>query len=57
MNDDELRDIFAAFRGMTGASPEECYEFANAMLEAKKIKSSRGIVAVKPKRRSKDEEN
>jgi hypothetical protein len=41
-------------RAVTGASAEECYIFADEMLEARKEKNDGeklGIAAVKPKRR------
>lgn len=38
MNDQDLRDCFAMMRGITGATPEECYAFADAMMEARKPK-------------------
>jgi hypothetical protein len=34
-------------RAITGASPTECYEFADEMLEARKAKNESGIIAVK----------
>lgn len=40
MSEDDLRDCFAMLRGITGATPEECYAFADAMLEARKSKES-----------------
>ena len=33
-----LRDLSAMFKSVTGASPEECYKFADEMLEARKAK-------------------
>lgn len=36
MNDDDLRDVAAVLRGVTGATAEECYRFADEMLEARK---------------------
>ncbi len=58
MNEDDLRDCFAMFKSISGATADECYEFADAMLEARKKKEvvsevEDGIVAIKPKRRSK----
>ena len=47
MNEDDLRDCFAMFRSITGVSAEECYKFADEMLEARKPKDETGIVAVK----------
>ena len=38
MNETDLRDCFAMLRGVTGASAEECYRFADEMLEARKPK-------------------
>jgi hypothetical protein len=35
------------FKIITGASPEDCYKFADEMLEARKAKDETGIVAVK----------
>jgi hypothetical protein len=55
MNEQDLRDCFAMLRATTGASAEECYRFADEMLEARKPKEESGIVAVKrssTKRRS-----
>lgn len=54
MNEQDLRDCFAMLRAVTGASAEECYIFADEMLEARKEKNDGeklGIAAVKPKRR------
>jgi hypothetical protein len=47
MNDNDWKDCFAMFRSVTGASAEECYTFANEMMEARKPKEESGIVAVK----------
>lgn len=47
MNENDLRDCFAMFRSITGVSAEECYKFADEMLEARKHKDETGIVAVK----------
>jgi hypothetical protein len=47
MDENDLRDCFAMFRSVTGASAEECYAFANEMIEARKHKEEVGIVAVK----------
>jgi len=38
MNENDLRDCFAMFKTITGASAEECYRFADEMLEARKPK-------------------
>jgi len=56
MNEQDLRDCFAMLRGITGASPIECYEFADAMLEARKAEPEQevGIVAAKSRRKAKD---
>ena len=55
MTEEDLRDCFAMFKVITGATPEECYAFADAMLEARKQKENEdeedaGIAAVAPKR-------
>lgn len=47
MNDDDLRDCFAMFASLTGKSPEECYKFADDMMEARKPKESAGLPAIK----------
>ena len=47
MNENDLRDCFAMFRSITGLSAEDCYKFADEMLEARKPKEDAGIVAVK----------
>jgi hypothetical protein len=53
MNENDLRDCFAMLRAITGASAEECYIFADEMLEARKEDDGEelGIAAVKPKRK------
>jgi hypothetical protein len=43
-----LRCIFAGFKSVTGADAEECFRFADEMIEARSKESS-GIVAVKRK--------
>lgn len=55
MNDQDLRDCFAMLRGVTGATPEECYTFADAMMEARKPKEEEeaGIASVKRVRKVK----
>ena len=55
MNEDDLRDCFAMMRGITGATAEECYRFADEMMEARKQKEKEneedtGIATVAPKR-------
>lgn len=55
MSEDDLRDCFAMLRGVTGASAEECYRFADEMIEARKQKEKKdeedvGIARVAPKR-------
>ena len=56
MNEQDLRDCFAMLRSVTGASPIECYEFADAMLKARNAEPEQeiGIVAAKPRRKAKD---
>ena len=53
MNEEDLRDCFAMFKSLTGSSPEECYRFADEMLEARKAKDESGIAAVKRVRKTK----
>jgi hypothetical protein len=52
MNEQDLRDCFAMFALITGATPEEAYEIADAMLEARKPREE-GIVAIKRKVKAK----
>ena len=54
MNEKDLRDCFAMFRSITGASAERCYAFADEMLEARtqEPEVEEGIVAVKPRKRT-----
>lgn len=40
MNEEDLRDCFAMMRSITGATPKECYLFADAMLEVRKYKEN-----------------
>ena len=40
MNEEDLRDCFAMMRGITGATAEECYRFADEMMEARKQKEN-----------------
>jgi hypothetical protein len=53
MNENDLRDCFAMFRAVTGASAEDCYKFADEMLEArnKEPEQEVGIVAAKSRRK------
>lgn len=54
MNEDDLRDCFAMFASLTGKSADECYKFADEMLEARKPKEDGGITtAVKRTRKTK----
>lgn len=53
MNEEDLRDCFAMFASLTGKNAEECYKFAEEMMEARKPKEETGIAAVKRVRRSK----
>ena len=55
LNEDDLRDCFAMFKSLTGASPDECYKFADEMLEARKDKDEVGIASVKRIYRRKNE--
>jgi hypothetical protein len=56
MNENDLRDCFAMFKSITGLSAEDCYKFADDMMEARKHKEkdddeeSVGIARVAPKR-------
>ena len=54
MSEEDLRDCFAMFRSITGLNADDCYKFADEMLEARKKEKSNeedtGIAAVVPKR-------
>jgi hypothetical protein len=39
------------FASITGKSAEECYKFADEMLEARNKNEELGIAAIKPRRR------
>jgi hypothetical protein len=53
IGDDDLRDLFAMFKSVTGVNAEECYKFADAMMEAR-IKeedyAEEGIAGIKKRR-------
>jgi hypothetical protein len=51
MTDQDLKDCFAMFKSVTGATPEECYAFAEAMMEARKPKEEIGIKTVRKGKR------
>ena len=50
MNEKDLRDCFAMFKIITGASPEECYRFADEMLEAREAKATVGLPPVRARK-------
>jgi hypothetical protein len=50
MNDQDkeyLRDLAAMFKSITGANPQECYKFADEMLEAREPQETVGLPAIK----------
>jgi hypothetical protein len=50
MNDQDkeyLRDLAAMFKSITGATPQECYKFADEMLEAREPQETVGLPAIK----------
>ena len=51
MNEEDLRDCFAMFKAITGASAEECYRFADEMLEARSAESDEEGIAIIKKRK------
>jgi len=54
MNEQDFRDVCALMKATTGASPEECFRFADAMVEARRVNEEpQGIVAIKKKRTAK----
>jgi hypothetical protein len=52
MNEEDLRDCFAMFKIITGASADECYKFADEMLEArnKELEDDGGIARIKKRK-------
>ena len=64
MNDDDLRDLFAAFAMISNAwippntedHAKNCYRIADAMIEAKYSKPDEGIASVKPTRKKRVQE-
>jgi hypothetical protein len=55
LNEDDLRDCAALLRAVTGASPEECFKFADEFMEARKVKDEVGIASVKRVRKTKND--
>ena len=59
MNDEDLRDLFAAFAMVSKRwiapnlkdNARDCYAIADAMLDAKYAEPEMGITAAKPKRK------
>jgi len=54
MNDQDreyLRDLAAMFKSVTGASAEDCYKFADQMLEAREPEETIGLPAIKKRAR------
>jgi hypothetical protein len=50
MNDQDkeyLRDLAAMFKSVTGATAQECYKFADEMLEAREPEETVGLPAIK----------
>jgi hypothetical protein len=50
MNEQDLRNCFAMFKSITGASPEDCYRFADEMLLARNKIVEVGIAAIKKRK-------
>lgn len=51
MNDEDFRDVCAMLRAVTGASADECYKFADEMLEARnKVEEDGGITTIKKRK-------
>ena len=45
-----LRALYAGFKSVTGADVEECFRFADAMMEQLEPKEETGIVKARKKR-------
>jgi hypothetical protein len=50
MNEQDLRDCFAMFKAITGANAEDCYKFADEMLEAREAKETVGLPPVRARK-------
>ena len=50
MNEQDLRDCFAMFKIITGATPEECYKFADEMLEVRETNGNVGLPPVRARK-------
>jgi hypothetical protein len=52
MNEQDFRDVCAMLRAVTGASAEECFKFADEMLEARnrEPEDEGGIATIKKRK-------
>lgn len=51
MNEQDFRDACAMLRAVTGASAEECFRFADEMIEARnKAEDDGGITTIKKRK-------
>jgi len=55
MNEQDFRDVCAILRGTTGATPEECYKFADEMLEIRDAVPSAGLPPIKRRGRPRND--
>jgi GDP-D-mannose dehydratase len=51
MNEEDLRHCAALMKAITGASPEECYKFADEFVEASKAEPEEDGIATIKKRK------
>jgi hypothetical protein len=52
-DEEHMRCLFAMFKSVTGVNAEQCFKFADAMMEERKPKEEAGITAIKRKVRTK----
>jgi hypothetical protein len=54
MDKKDLRNCFAMFKSLTGANAEDCFKFADDMLEvSERLPQEEGILAIKTKKHRK----
>jgi hypothetical protein len=45
-DEEHMRCLFAMFKSVTGANAEECFRFADEMIEVRKVKDEAGIAGI-----------
>jgi hypothetical protein len=49
-DDEHMRCLFAMFKSITGVNAEQCFKFADAMMEARKVKDEAGIAGIEKRK-------